>query len=72
MFEIMDNTIHIRLAGDGTNIGINYTVGNFSYSFLNKHGEMNAKSVTGIFLLGVFKIKSECYSSLKEALKELV
>lgn len=71
-FEIRDNTIHIRLAGDGTNIGNNYTVENFSFSFLNKHGEMNARSVTGIFLLGVFKIKSECYSSLREALRELV
>jgi len=72
--NIVENTIHIRLAGDGTHIGKNFSVLNFSFSFLNKHSneEMSVSSVTGIFLLGVFKIKSECYTSLKEALKELV
>jgi len=59
------------LPGDGTNIGNNYTVENFSFSFLNKHGEMNARSVTGIFLLGVFKIKSECYSSLRGGIERI-
>ena len=71
-FEIIDTTIHIRLAGDGTNIANNYTVQNFTFSFLNKYGKMNARSEVGIYLLGVFKIKSENYASLKEALKELV
>ena len=72
--NIVENTIHIRLAGDGTHIEKNFSVLNFSFSFLNKHSneEMSVSSVTGIFLLGVFKIKSECYTSLKKALKELV
>ena len=72
--NIVENTIHIRLAGDGTNIGKNFSVLNFSFSFLNKHSneKTSVSSETGIFLLGVFKIKSECYTSLKEALKELV
>ena len=70
--NIVENTIHIRLAGDGTHIEKNFSVLNFSFSFLNKHSneEMSVSSVTGIFLLGVFKIKSECYTSLKKALKE--
>jgi len=29
-------------------------------------------SVTGNFALGVFQIKSECYESLRKALKELI
>jgi hypothetical protein len=71
--DIKDNTIHIRLAGDGTNIGKNYSALNFSFSFLNKHENLrlNPNCVTGVFILGMFKIK-ENYESLKSALKDLL
>ncbi len=73
--QIQNNTINIRLAGDSTNIGKNLTVLNFSFGFLNdiNHSvETNPNSVSGNFVLGIFKIRSECYESLQGALKELI
>ena len=34
--------------------------------------ETNPNTIIGNFALGVFQIKSECYESLRKALKELI
>lgn len=66
-----DDTINIRLAGDGTEIGDNITVLNMSFGFLDPVKlNTNPNAVTGNFFLGVFNLKSECYNELKTALKE--
>ncbi len=72
---INNNTINIRLAGDGTSIGSNMTVLNFSFGFLDvidNKVQTNPNSVTGNFTIGLFRVKSECYNELKVSLKELV
>ncbi len=72
---INNNTINIRLAGDGTSIGSNMTVLNFSFGFLDvidNKVQTNPNSVTGNFTIGLFRVKSECYDELKVSLKELV
>jgi len=78
---IQNNTIHIRLAGDSTNIGKNISVLNFSFGFLDKikfeNNEQqslttNPNAVTGNFSLGVFLIKSESYDEIKESLAEIL
>lgn len=73
--SIREHIINIRLAGDGTNIGKNTTILNFSFGFLNEiknRTETNPNTVTGNFTLGVFKVKSESYEEIKVALKELL
>ncbi len=70
-----DNTINIRLAGDGTQIGKNYSVLNFSFGFLDditNEARMNPNTVTGNLCLGLFKIITEDYDSIKTALKEIL
>ena len=72
---INEGTINIRLAGDGTYVGNNISVLNFSFGFLDSIEnsiDTNPNTVNGNFSLGVFRLKSECYDELKIALKELV
>jgi len=73
--RIRNSHINIRLAGDGTQIGSNLSVLNFTFGFLDeiKHKACtNPNSVTGNFSLGMFCIKTEDYDDLKTALKEIV
>ena len=74
---IINNTINIRLAGDGTNVCRNFTVLNFTVGFLDKYtgcpndATMDPNTALGNFILGKFHIKKECYEDLRKALKEL-
>jgi len=43
---IQNNTLHIRLAGDSTNIGKNISVLNFSFGFLDKIKFENSEQLT--------------------------
>ncbi len=78
---INNNTINIRLAGDGTNIASNFTVFNFWFGFLDRfsesadlhterNGTIDPNTALGNFILGKFYIRKECYDDLKIALKE--
>ncbi len=73
--KLQNNTMHIRLAGDGVNICKNFQVLNFTFAFLDviieNENILDANSAQGNYILGKFHIKSECYNELKEALKEL-
>ena len=79
---INNNTINIRLAGDGTNVASQFTVLNFTFGFLDRFNESTDLNITrngtvdpntalGNFILGKFHIRKECYDDLKIALKEL-
>jgi len=74
---LKNNTINIRLAGDGTNICRNFTVLNFTFGFLDQNSvclneaTMDPNTALGNFILGKFHIKKECYLDLKTALKEI-
>ncbi len=75
---IKNNTINIRLAGDGTNVAKHFTVLNFTFGFLDSfkegaldNGTLDANTALGNFILGKYHIKKECYADLKIALKEL-
>ena len=72
---IRDSQINIRLAGDGTEVGSNLSVLNFTFGFLDKMkstSKLNPNTVTGNFSLGTFLIKKEDYDELKIALQEII
>jgi hypothetical protein len=70
-----NNHVNIRLAGDGTEVGSNFSVLNFTFGFIDQiktAPQLNPNSVTGNFALGTFYIKKEDHNELKTALKELL
>ncbi len=70
--RIRNNHVNIRLAGDGTQVGSNLSVLNFTFGFLDKINEKtNPNTVTGNFSLGTFWIRTESYDDIKIALKEI-
>ncbi len=69
--EIENNTLNIRLAGDGTIVARPKQLFNFTFGFVDSSG-INPNSEAGNFLLGLFEIESENYKELKECLSELV
>jgi len=72
--KLQNNTMHIRLAGDGVNICKNFQVLNFTFAFLNSiagEDSLDANTALGNFILRKLHIKSESYTELKEALREL-
>ena len=71
--NIKNKTINIRLAGDGTTIGANLYLLNFSFGFLDSvtGKNTNPNSASGNFSLGKFFIDSENYENLDKALSEL-
>ncbi len=81
--RIRNNLVNIRLAGDGTQVGSNLSVLNFTFGFLDKMkrqdsdedeltSKLNPNNVTGNFSLGTFIIKREDYNELKIALTEVL
>lgn len=67
--KLSNDTVKIRIAGDGTSIARNFTVLNMTFGFLdpiNKSGKNNTNpnSVLGNFALGVFSVASESYDEL--------
>jgi len=78
---LKDNTINIRLAGDGTNIANNLTILNFNFGFLDRIDEDNANTkiektnpntANGCFLIGIYTIKEESYEEIKESLEQVI
>jgi hypothetical protein len=83
---LKNNTINIRLAGDGTNIGNNLMILNFNFGFLDKIAEdipmtkkekkqsqmTNPNNVNGNFIIGLFHMQKESYDEVKESLAQVV
>ena len=71
---IKNNIINIRLAGDGTNVAKQFSVFNFTFSFIDKLNfkyDADPKTESGNFVLGTFKIKKESYEEIKLCLDEI-
>ena len=64
-----NETIRVKLAGDGVNIGIRKML-NFTLSIIND--EENCKSAKGHFSLGMFEIQNEDYDQIIECLRGLI
>ncbi len=74
---IQNNTINIRLSGDGTEAGRNFSLLNFNFGFIDpvKTGQninLNPNSVTGNFCLGSYNIEGESYATIKNSLSDLL
>lgn len=67
--KIENNTIIVKLSGDGTICGKRNKILNFTFTLPQMICNV-AKSVNGNFILGVFKIQKEDYQTLKESLYE--
>ena len=65
-----DPIIHIKLGADGTNIGRNLKLLNFTFTIINE-GALS-KTASGNYTLGIFEIESENYGSVTECFKELI
>ena len=61
-------TVRIKMSGDGTNIGKRLKVVNFTYTILNEKD--NAMSEKGNYVLAIVKTK-ETYDNLKESLSDI-
>ena len=66
--NIENDTIRVKLCGDGTNIGRKQKKLNFCFT-LPDAGQI-AKTATGNYTLGIFKMPKEDYKNLKEVLSE--
>lgn len=67
--KIKDETIQVKLSGDGTQVGKKIKCLNFSFTLPDSG--LAAKTVRGNFTLGIFKIKKENQETLKEVLFEV-
>jgi hypothetical protein len=65
-----DHIIHVKLSADGTNIGRNLKLLNFTFTILNEGAR--AKRATGNYTLGIYEIENEQHASLTECFKELI
>ncbi len=73
--SIRNSNINIRFSGDGTQVGSNLRVLNFTFGFLDEiksSPQLNPNCVTGNFSLGTFLIQKEDYNDMKIALKEII
>ncbi len=67
--NVNNNTITIKLCGDGCNVTKNISFFNFSMSVINDKN--NCKKSKGHYIIGIFEV-SENYKNLKSALKQIV
>ena len=65
------NCLKIKLSCDGTLVGRRHNLLNFVFSFADDSNNSTQKQDC-IFLLGIFKIKSESFDILKECLSDLL
>lgn len=65
-----DHIIHIKLSADGTNIGRNLKLLNFTFTILNEG--QRAKRATGNYTLGIYEIENESHAALTECFKEII
>jgi hypothetical protein len=68
--NFQDHIIHLKLGADGTNIGRNLKLLNFTFTILNEGAK--AKTATGNYTLGIFEIENENHSSVTKCFKELI
>ena len=61
---------HIKLTGDGTQIGRGFTIVNFAFTILEEGDK--AHSAAGNHSLGIFKVCESDYSALHEALQDII
>lgn len=65
-----DHIIHVKLSADGTNIGRNLKLLNFTFTILNEGAK--AKQAAGNYTLGIYEIENESHATLTECFKEIV
>lgn len=63
-----DNTVKVKISGDGTNIGKRLKIFNFTYTILNEKGR--AMGEKGNYVLAIVKTQ-EKYENLRDSLLEL-
>lgn len=68
--KFKDNIIHVKLGADGTNIGRNLKLLNFTITIINEG--VKAKSATGNYTIGIFEIENENYAAVQVCFKELI
>ena len=68
--KFKDPIIHVKLAADGTNIGRNLKLLNFTFTVINEGAK--SKTANGNYTLGIFEIDSESYGSVAECFRELI
>ena len=64
------NHLKIKLSCDGTIVGRQHNLLNFVFSYADDFNSCQKQA--GIYLLGIFKIKSESYEILKECLSDIL
>ncbi|RNA32675.1 hypothetical protein BpHYR1_027990 [Brachionus plicatilis] len=64
-----EKTLHIKLGADGTNIGRNLKLLNFTFTIINEGAK--AKTANGNYTIGIFEIESENYEALIKCFKEI-
>jgi hypothetical protein len=68
--KFKDPIIHVKLGADGTNIGRNLKLLNFTFTLINEG--QKSKGASGNYTLGIFEIESENYASVTECFKEII
>lgn len=65
-----ERTLHIKLGADGTNIGRNLKLLNFTFTIINEGAK--AKTANGNYTIGIFEIENENYEAITKCFKELI
>ena len=65
-----DQIVHIKFCADGTNIGRNLKLLNFTFTIINEG--IKSKQASGNYTIGIFEIEHENYASLSAAFKEFI
>ena len=68
--DFTDEILHIRLAADGTNIGRNLKLLNFTFTILNEGPR--SRTANGNYTLGIYELEMENYDNLLICFAELV
>ncbi|CAF0834792.1 unnamed protein product [Brachionus calyciflorus] len=68
--KFTDDTLYIKLSADGTNIGRNLKLLNFTFTIINEGSK--AKTANGNYTIGIFEIDHENYDTLTKCFKELI
>ncbi len=62
--------VHVKLAADGTNIGRNLKLLNFTFTILNEG--LRSRTASGNYTIGIFEIENENYDSVKTCFREII
>lgn len=69
-FNGTEKTLHIKLGADGTNIGRNLKLLNFTFTIIDEGAK--AKTANGNYTIGIFEIENENYDALVKCFKEII